>query len=73
VAFINCRSTLTKVLGAVTGEKGSKGGGGQVRLPDVDTGRLSRLKYKLNVNHKLRDATPDHVRCQFETAYQLVL
>ena len=28
-------------------EKRSKDGGGQVRLPDVDTRRLSGLKYKL--------------------------
>ena len=48
MAFISCRSRLTKVLaGATKGEKGSKGGGGRVRLPDVDTGRLSVLKYKL--------------------------
>ena len=32
-------------------KKGSKGGGGRVRLPDVDTGRLSGLKYKLICHH----------------------
>ena len=26
-----------------------------------------------SVIHKLPDSTPDHIRCQFETAYQLVL
>ena len=39
VAFISCRRRLNQVLaGAVRGEKGSKGRGGRVRLPDVDTG-----------------------------------
>ena len=50
VAFISCRRRLKKVLaGAARGEKGNKGGsgGGQVMLLDVDTGRLSGLKYKL--------------------------
>ena len=46
VAFISCRGRLTKVLaGAVRGEKGNKSGGGQVRLSNVDTGRLTGLKY----------------------------
>jgi hypothetical protein len=38
VAFIGSRIRLTKVLaGAARGEMGSKGGGGRVRLSDVDT------------------------------------
>ena len=32
---------------------GGGGGGGRVRLSDVDTGRLSRLKYKLVCSLKL--------------------
>ena len=37
VAFISCRGRLTKVLaGAARGEMGSKGGGGRVKLSDVD-------------------------------------
>ena len=52
VAFISCR--LTKVLaGAARGKKGSKGGGGRVRLLDVDIRRLSGLKYKLICHFKL--------------------
>ena len=48
VAFISCGITLTEVLaGATRGKKGSKGGGGRVRLLNVDTRRLSGLKYKL--------------------------
>ena len=40
-AFIICRSRLTKVLaGTARGETGSKGGGGQVRLSDVNTWEL---------------------------------
>ena len=35
------------LAGAAREEKGSEGGGGQVRLLDVDTGRLSGLKYEL--------------------------
>ena len=54
VAFISCRNKLTKVLaGATKGENGSKGGGGQVRLSDFDTGRLLGLKYKLICRFKL--------------------
>ena len=34
-------------------DKGSKGGGDRVRLPDVDTSRLSGLKYKLICHFKL--------------------
>ena len=42
VAFISCRGTLTKVLaGAARGKTGSKGGGGRVRLLDVDTWELA--------------------------------
>ena len=45
VAFISCRRRLTKVLaGAAREEKGSKGGGGQVKLSDVGNWRLSGLK-----------------------------
>ena len=47
-AFISCRHRLTKVLvGAIRGEKESKGGGGRVRLSNVGTGKLLGLKYKL--------------------------
>ena len=54
MAFISCRSTLTKMLAdAAMGENGSKGGKGRVRLPDVDTERLSGLKYKLVCHFKL--------------------
>ena len=35
------------------GEKGSKGEEGQVKISDVDTGRLSGLKYKLICCFKL--------------------
>ena len=39
---------MTKVLaGAARGEKGSKGGGGQVRLLDVDTGELTGFQNEL--------------------------
>ena len=42
VGFISCRSRLTKMLaGAARGETGCKGGGGQVRLSDVDTRELA--------------------------------
>ena len=34
-------------------KKGSKDGGGQLRLLDVDTGTLSGLKYKLICRFKL--------------------
>ena len=38
VAFISCKNRLTKVLaGAARGKMGSKVGGGQVGLSDVDT------------------------------------
>jgi hypothetical protein len=36
------------LAGAARGEKDSKGGEGRVRLPDVNTGRLSELKYTLD-------------------------
>ena len=29
--------------------------------------------WSVSIIHKLRDSTPDHIRCQFEIAYQLVL
>ena len=29
--------------------------------------------WSVSVIHKLSDSTPDHIRCHFETAYQLVL
>ena len=44
VAFISYRCRLTKVLADAANE--SKGGGGGVRLLDVDIGRLLRLKYQ---------------------------
>ena len=54
VAFMSCRHRLTKVLaGAGRWEKGSKGGGGRMRLSNIDTERLSRLKYKLICHFKL--------------------
>ena len=37
----------------LVGKRGSNGGGGQVSLLDVDTGRLSGLKYKLICRFKL--------------------
>ena len=42
VAFISCRSRLTKVLAGAAGR-----GGGRVRLSNVDTRRVLGLKYKL--------------------------
>jgi hypothetical protein len=54
VAFISCRSRLTIILvGAAKGEKGNGGGGGQVKLPDVNTEKLSDLKYELVCHFKL--------------------
>ena len=54
MAFISCRSRLTKLLaGAARGGKGTKGGGGRVRLLDVDTGRPSGLNYRLICRFKL--------------------
>ena len=38
---------------AAGGKKGSEGVGGRVSLLDVDTGRLSGLKYKLICHFKL--------------------
>ena len=38
---------------AARGKNGSKGGGGQVRLLNVDTGRLAGFKYKLICRFKL--------------------
>jgi hypothetical protein len=46
MAFISFRSRLTKVLaGAARGKKGSKGGEGQVKLPNVDTGLFHLLTF----------------------------
>jgi hypothetical protein len=46
--FISYRCRLTKVLAdAARVEKGSKGGGGRVRLSNVDTGELSGFKDEL--------------------------
>jgi hypothetical protein len=54
VAFINYRRRLTKVLaGAARGKKGSKGGGGRVRLSNVDTEELAGFKDKLICHFKL--------------------
>ena len=60
VAFISCRCRLTKVLaGATMGETGNKDGGSHVRLPDVDTGRLSGLKYSwYNVPNRWQTCLP---------------
>ena len=42
VAFISWSGRLTEVLaGAARGETGSKGGGGQLRLSNVDTWELA--------------------------------
>ena len=58
VAFISCRGILTIVLaGAIRGEKVCGGGGGRVRLIDVDTGRLLGLKYELAVDNSLLVST----------------
>ena len=64
MAFFCCRNRLTKVLaGAARGEKGSKGRGGRVRLSNVDTGRLTGLKYKLICHFKLAvDMVGDGIR-----------
>ena len=59
VAFISCRSRLTIMLpSSARGEKRSGGGGGQGRLPDINT---RRLKYELISSFKLVD---DKVRHQ---------
>ena len=48
MAFISYRCRLTKVLaGATRGEKGSKGRGDQLRLSNVNTGKLAGFKDKL--------------------------
>ena len=48
MAFVSCRSILTKVLAGATREKmGSKGGGGRVRLLDVDTWELAGFQNQL--------------------------
>ena len=62
MTFISCRRRLTKVLaGATRGE--SKSEGGWVRLSNVDTRRLSGLKYKLIYHFKLAmDMVRDGIR-----------
>ena len=58
VPFISCRCRLTIWLAdAARVEKGSGGEGGQVRLLDVNTRRLSRLKYKLVYKFILLEAS----------------
>jgi hypothetical protein len=53
-AFFSYRWRLTKLLaGATRGKKGSKGGGGQVRLSSVDAGKLTGFKYKLILHFPL--------------------
>ena len=48
MGFISCRSRLTKVLaGAARGGKGSKSGGGRVRLSNVHTGELAEFNDEL--------------------------
>ena len=48
MALISCRGRLTKVLAGTTrGERGSKGGGGRVRLLDVDTRELTGFQKEL--------------------------
>jgi hypothetical protein len=48
VAFISCRSRLTKVLAnTARGQMGRKGGGCRVRLSNVDTGELVGFKDEL--------------------------
>ena len=42
-AFMSYRHGLTSVNRCCWGKKGSKGGGGRVRLSDVDTGRMIEL------------------------------
>ena len=50
VSFISCRSRLTIMLtGAASGEKGRGGGGGQVRLPDVNTRRLVGIEVQVGM------------------------
>ena len=45
MTFISYRCRL--LAGTARGKKGSKGGGGRVRLSDVDTGELAGFKDKL--------------------------
>ena len=48
MVFISCRSRLNKLLaGAARGEMGSNGGGGRVRLLDVDTWELAGFQNEL--------------------------
>ena len=54
MAFISGRNRLTILLAsAARGKKGSGNGEGQMSLPDVNKGRLSRLKYKLLCHFEL--------------------
>ena len=54
VAFVSYRRRLTRVLaGAARAEKGSKCWGGQVKLLNVYTRRLTGFKYKLICRFKL--------------------
>ena len=50
MAFISYNKMLPD---ATKGEQGSKGGGGQMRLSNVDIGRLTGFKYKLICRFKL--------------------
>ena len=52
VTLISYRHRLVK-LQVLLGGKGTKGGGGRVRLSNVDTGRLTGFKYKLICCFKL--------------------
>ena len=50
VAFITCRRRLTKALAcAPRGEKGSKGGGGRVRLSNVDNREIVGIEVQLDM------------------------
>ena len=51
--FISCRSRLTKVITSTARGKREVRMEVAVRLLDVDTGRLSELKYQLICNFKL--------------------
>ena len=67
MTFISCRDGLTIMLARATRvEMGSEDGEGRVRLPDVNIGRLSGLKYKLVCRFELAVGMVDQVCCQFE-------
>ena len=57
------------LAGPAKGGKGSKGGGGQGRLSDVDTRRLSGLKYKFICCFKLV-VVKDGIR-EFQMPFQI--